>query len=226
MDEKKYLEIIKTQHAESFEILKNFLIESNNKFNLTSIIEEKEIYLKHFLDSVMGESYFPQNATVAEVGSGGGFPSLPLKIVREDLSFLLIESTAKKCAYLDEAVDKLKLSCVKVFCGRAEDAAREVMHREKYDVAEARAVARLNTLAEYCMPLIKVGGRFISYKGDCDEEIKEAERAITVLGGEIEKAERYTLGGDKRTLVIVKKIKPTPQKYPRGQGRERKNPIV
>lgn len=226
MDEKKYWEIINLRYSESFEILKNFLIESNNKFNLTSIIGEKEIYLKHFLDSVMGESYFPENAAVAEVGSGGGFPSLPLKIIREDLSFLLIESTAKKCAYLKEAVDKLNLSCVKVFCGRAEDAGREVIHREKYDVAEARAVARLNTLAEYCMPLVKVGGRFIAYKGDCDGEIKEAEKAITILGGGIEKVEKYTLGGDKRTLVIVKKIKPTPPKYPRGQGRERKNPIV
>lgn len=226
MDEEKYFESICKEHAERFEILKNFLIESNNKFNLTSIIEEKDIYLKHFLDSVMGESFFPSGASVAEVGSGGGFPSLPLKIMREDLSFLLIESTAKKCAYLNEAVDKLGLYGVKVFCGRAEDAAREVMHRERYDVAEARAVARLNTLAEYCMPLVKVGGRFIAYKGDCDDEIKEASKAISVLGGETEEIKKYTLGGDKRTLVVVRKVKPTPPKYPRGQGRERKNPIV
>lgn len=226
MDEEKYFESICKEHAERFEILKNFLIESNNKFNLTSIIEEKDIYLKHFLDSVMGESFFPEGASVAEVGSGGGFPSLPLKIMREDLSFLLIESTAKKCAYLNEAVDKLGFYGVKVFCGRAEDAAREVMHRERYDVAEARAVARLNTLAEYCMPLVKVGGRFIAYKGDCDDEIKEASKAISVLGGETEEIKKYTLGGDKRTLVVVRKVKPTPPKYPRGHGRERKNPIV
>ena len=120
----------------------------------------------------------------------------------------------------------MALTNVKVLNVRAEDAARQVINREMYDVACARAVARLNTLCEYCLPFVKVGGSFIAYKGDCEEELEEAKRAIEVLGGEISAVERYTLQGDKRTLVVIKKVKSTPAKYPRGQGKERKNPIV
>ncbi len=226
MNIEKYVKAIKEDCFEKFEILKNLLIESNKKFNLTAICDDEGIFLKHFLDSVAGESYFMKGASVVEIGSGGGFPSLPLKIVREDLSFLLVESTGKKCIYLKEAVDKLALGGVQVFCGRAEDAAKEEKYREKFDVAEARAVARLNTLAEYCIPFVKVGGRFIAYKGDCDEEIEEAKRAIKILGGEIEHVEKYNLpNGEKRTLVIVKKVALTPRNYPRGQGKERKSPL-
>ncbi len=226
MNIEKYAKVINKDCFEKFEILKNLLIESNKKFNLTAICDDEGIFLKHFLDSVAGESYFNEGASVVEIGSGGGFPSLPLKIVREDLSFLLVESTGKKCIYLKEAVDKLALVGVKVFCGRAEDAAKEEKYREKFDVAEARAVARLNTLAEYCIPFVKVGGRFIAYKGDCDEEIEEAKRAIKILGGELENVERYNLpNGEKRTLVIVKKVALTPRNYPRGQGKERKSPL-
>lgn len=222
-----YYEKIIGEYSERFETLRNFLGDNNKKFNLTAINDKNEVNIKHFLDSVVGEKYFPLNSSVAEIGSGGGFPSLPLKIIRDDLSFLLIESTGKKCTYLQGAVDKLNLNCVKVLNARAEDAAREVIHREKYDISVARAVARLNTLAEYCLPFVKVGGRFIAYKGDCDDEIKEAEKAFEVLGGEIEKVDKYLLpDGGKRTLVIVKKVGPTPRTYPRGQGRERKCPIV
>ncbi len=222
-----YYEKIIGEYSERFETLRDFLGENNKKFNLTSITDKKEVNIKHFLDSVVGEKYFPLNAAVAEIGSGGGFPSLPLKIVRDDLSFLLIESTGKKCTYLKEAVDKLEMNCVQVLNARAEDAAREVIYREKFDISVARAVARLNTLAEYCMPFVKTGGRFIAYKGDCGDEIKEAEKAFKVLGGEIETIDRYLLpDGDKRTLVIVKKVGPTPRTYPRGQGKERKCPII
>lgn len=222
-----YYEKITGEYFDRFETLRNFLGDNNKKFNLTAITDKKETYIKHFLDSVAGEKYFPSNAVVAEIGSGGGFPSLPLKIIREDLSFLLIESTGKKCTYLKEAVDKLKLDCVKVLNARAEDAAREVINREKFDISVARAVARLNTLTEYCLPFVKPGGRFIAYKGDCDDEIKEAEKAFKLLGGEIETIDRYILpDGGKRTLVVVKKVNPTPRAYPRGQGKERKSPII
>lgn len=227
MDCAEYLEKIYGEWGIKFAALKDLLLDYNNKFNLTAITDEKGVYLKHFLDSVMGESFFPKNARVAEIGSGGGFPSFPLKILRDDLSFTLIESTAKKCGYLRDVVDKLNFSRTDVVNMRAEDAARLPVYREKYDVCEARAVARLNTLAEYCLPFVKVGGRFIAYKGDCGEEIRESGKAIKILGGEIESIEKYDLpDGDKRTLVIVKKVTETPPKYPRGQGKERKSPLV
>lgn len=226
MDWERYEALLRGEYREKFENFKNLLLYYNNKFNLTAITDENEIYLKHFLDSVAGERYFKQGARVVEIGSGGGFPSLPLKIIRDDLSFLLVESTGKKCTYLREAVDKLGLKGVDVLNARAEEAARQDMHREKYDVAVARAVARLNTLSEYCLPFVAKGGRFVAYKGDCDGEIKEAERAVKVLGGELEAVERYELNGEKRTLVVVKKVAPTPFAYPRGQGKERKCPII
>lgn len=227
MNVSEYLDLIRNTYGESFKKFKDLLLYNNDKFNLTAICDENGIYIKHFLDSVMGEKYFERGDTVAEIGSGGGFPSIPLKIIRDDLSFTLIESTAKKCIYLKDVVDKLRLKDTKVINGRAEELARQGEHREKYGVAVARAVARLNTLSEYCMPFIKIGGRFIAYKGDCEDELKEGEKAIKTLGGEIENVEKYELpGGDKRTLVVVKKIKSTPEKYPRGQGKERKNPII
>lgn len=227
MDVEKYAALVKGEFRKEFEKLSSLLVENNKKFNLTSIVGEEDIFYKHFVDSLAGERYFEKGAYVAEVGSGGGFPSLPLKIARKDLKFFLIESTGKKCAYLKQAAESLKLDGVEVFCGRAEDAGKNDGYREKFDVATARAVARLNTLCEYCMPLVRTGGRFIAYKGDCDGEITEAEKAVSVLGGEIEKIEKYGLpNGDKRSLVIIKKIAPTPLKYPRGQGKERKSPIA
>lgn len=219
--------MIEERFREKFLIFKDILLEYNNKFNLTAITDEKGIYIKHFLDSVTGESFFIKDASVVEIGSGGGFPSIPLKIVRGDLRFTLIESTGKKCEYLKAVVDKLNLDCVKVLNTRAENASTDINHREKYDVAVARAVARLNTLSEYCLPFVKIGGRFIAYKGDCEEELKESANAFKVLGGQLEGVEKYELpNGEKRTLVVVKKVAPTPKKYPRGQGKERKCPIV
>lgn len=226
MNMKDYYSSICESYGEKFNILKELLLDYNNKFNLTAITDEKEIYIKHFLDSVTGESFFKEGASVAEIGSGGGFPSFPLKIIRDDLNFTLIESTTKKCGYLQAVVDKLNMKGVKVLNMRAENAAREVIYREKFDYAEARAVARLNTLCEYCLPLVKKGGKFIAYKGDNDEEIREALNAVNILGGELESVEKYELpDGERRALIIIKKVKSTPQKYPRGQGKERKNPL-
>lgn len=209
-----------------FDMFKELLKEHNKMYNLTSVCDDEGIYFKHFLDSIAGEEYFKEGASVVEIGSGGGFPSIPLKIIRSDLKFTLVESTGKKCNYLNAVVDKLELSGVKVLNIRAEDGAHNKALREKFDVCCARAVARLNTLSEYCLPYVKVGGRFIAYKGDCDEEIEEALSAVKILGGEVEKVVRYELENcGKRTLVIVKKISPTPLKYPRGQGKERKQPL-
>lgn len=227
MDIEKYAHLIKGEYKERFELLKAILVDNNKKFNLTAICDDEGIFIKHFLDSVVGESLFKNGACVAEIGSGGGFPSLPLKIIREDLKFLLVESTGKKCNHLKEAVQKLDMKDMQIFCGRAEDCTKDAKYREKYDCAVARAVARLNTLCEYCLPFVKVGGCFVAYKGDADEEVDEAQKAIKVLGGKLERVEKYTLpDGDKRSLIVIKKIAPTPLKYPRGQGKERKSPIV
>ena len=226
MDWEKYLDEINNAYSHKFNEFFTVLSEKNKICNLTSITDEKGVKFKHFLDSAAGEFLFPQGAHVVEIGSGGGFPSIPLKILRDDLSFTLIESTGKKCNFLNEIVDKLGLSGMNVLNIRAEDGARDKNLREKYDVACARAVARLNTLAEYCLPFVKVGGLFIAYKGDAAEEIKSAGKALKVLGGEVEKVIEYELPEcGTRTLVSVRKVKHTPTEYPRGQGRERKNPL-
>lgn len=215
------------QFSEKFNLFNGILTEFNQKYNLTAISDEKEVYIKHFFDSIQPQKYFPKGAKVVEIGSGGGFPSVPLKIIRDDLSFTLIESTGKKCEYLRHVVDKLGFSGVQVLNIRAEDGGKDKNLREKFDVATARAVARLNTLCEYCLPFVKIGGRFIAYKGDADDEINESLNAIKTLGGEIEKIEKYDLpeGFGKRTVIVIKKVKSTPEKYPRGRGLERKKPL-
>lgn len=225
MDENRLKEMILKRKA-SFESFYSLLAEYNKKCNLTAIEDENDVYFKHFLDSLAGETAFPQGASVCEVGSGGGFPSIPLKIVREDLKFTLVESVGKKCIFLREAVEKLNLSEVEIKNIRAEDGARTAQMREKFDICCARAVARLNTLAEYCLPFVKVGGAFVAYKGDADGEIEEAENAFKILGGKLEKVEKFELENcGKRCIVTVRKIKPTPEKYPRGLGKERKQPL-
>ena len=185
MDLNYYSDKINGEIKEKFQALCDFLLSYNKEVNLTAICDKNEVFEKHFLDSVAGESLFFKGAHVVEIGSGGGFPSLPLKILRDDLQFDLVESTGKKCRYLSSCVDNLRLDCVKVINARAEELAKGEEYREKYDVATARAVARMNTLCEYCLPFVRVSGRFIAYKGECDEELDEAQNAIKILGGEI-----------------------------------------
>lgn len=207
---------------EFYEILCNF----NQMFNLTAIKERSEIYDKHFLDSVMGEFLFDEGAEAIEIGSGAGFPSIPLKLIRPDLKLTLVESTGKKCEFLRTVVDKLGLNGVKIYNARAEDLAKDDRFREKFDYATARAVARMNTLSEYCIPFVRKGGKFIAYKGDCAEEVEEARSAVAKLGGKTDAVIEYNLKDrGKRGLVVVKKEFETPKKYPRGNGKERKNPL-
>ena len=225
--EEIYQNEINGKQKERLEAFRLLLLEYNQKYNLTTILEEKDVYYKHFLDSAAGMDLFPLNAKVAEIGSGAGFPSLVLKILRDDLSFDLFESVGKKCEFLKVVVDKLGLSNVHIYNLRAEDAAKDGKFREGYDCVTARAVARMNTLSEYCMPFVKVGGQFIAYKSGDVTEIQEAETACKILGGKIEKIYEYSLpeGYGDRALAVVKKTKNTPNKYPRGQGKERKNPL-
>lgn len=212
------------EKAPAFEAFFALLSEYNAKFNLTAVRERGEVWEKHFLDSLAGEYLFPQGARVAEVGSGAGFPSVPLMIVRDDLTFTLIESTGKKCNFLRTAVRELGLSAT-VECARAETLARDARFREKFDVCCARAVARLDTLAEYCLPFVGKGGRFVAYKGK-DPETQTARGAIGILGGREAEAVHYLLpSAGERTLVLVEKERHTPPQYPRGQGKERSSPL-
>ena len=198
----------------------------NNEFNLTAICDDEGINEKHFIDSLLGVEMFTKNSTVAEIGSGGGFPSLPLKIVREDLSFTLIEATGKKCRYLEKVINELGLKNMTVINGRAEEIGKDPAYRERFDHATARAVASLNILSEYCMPFVNTGGSFIAYKGNADAEIEEGRNAVKILGGEIGRIKSAELsdGSERKIIEIVKKTK-TLVLYPRGNGKERKKPL-
>ena len=220
-------EKIGVEKRELFENFRNLLIEYNGKYNLTSITDEKEIFYKHFLDSAAGADLFKKDACVAEIGSGAGFPSVVLKILRPDLRFDLFESVGKKCEFLRVVVDKLGLSKMNIYNLRAEECGRDKNYRERYDHATARAVARMNALCEYCLPFVKVGGSFIAYKGSNVEEIDEARSAYKILGGKCREVIKYALphGFGERTLAVIENTSPTPQKYPRGQGKERKQPL-
>lgn len=220
-------QIICKEKLEIFEAFRAFLLEYNQKYNLTTITEEKDVYYKHFLDSAVGEYLLPQKSRCVEIGSGAGFPSLPLKFLREDITLDLVESVGKKCDFLRAVVDKFQLTGVHIYNLRAEDVAKDSAFREKYDIALARAVARMNTLSEYCLPFVKVGGSFIAYKSGDVTEINEAKSAYKILGARLKEVISYSLPENygERTLAVVEKIKPTPPKYPRGQGKERKQPL-
>ena len=212
------------EQLDRFEAYYKLLVYYNEKFNITAITEKEEVYKKHFIDSLIGVDKI-SGKTLIDIGSGGGFPALPIKIYNENLSVTMVEATGKKCEFLKAVINELGLKGAQVINDRAELLIKKENMREGFDICTARAVARLNTLAEYCMPFVKVGGQFIAYKGDATEEIKEAENAIKILGGKINSSEESELFGAKRQIVVIDKIKPTDKKYPRGNGKERKNPL-
>ena len=209
---------------EKFNKYYELLIFYNERFNITAITEKIDVYKKHFIDSILGAELITSGSLI-DVGSGGGFPAIPLKIMSENLSVTLLEATGKKCEFLRTVVKELNLTNVNVVNNRAELLAKVDNYRENFDYCSARAVARLNTLLEYCLPFVKVGGKFVAFKGDATDEVVESKNAIKVLGGELELVKNYTLDDAKRALVVVKKIKSTDKKYPRGNGKERKNPL-
>lgn len=220
----EYKVLISDEQLNLFEKYYQLLIHYNNAFNITAITEKQDVYKKHFVDSVIGVDRIC-GKNLIDVGSGGGFPALPIKIMRDDLNVTLLEATGKKCEFLKTVISELGLKNVQVINGRAEDIAKDGSYREQFDVCTARAVARLNTLTEYCLPFVKVGGTFIAFKGDVLEEANEAKNAVKILGGTVDNIDYYQLDGAKRALVYVKKINNTPAKYPRGNGKERKSPL-
>ena len=205
------------------------LLEWNEKINLTAITEPEDIILKHFVDSITIKKYIKSENKVLDMGTGAGFPGIPLKIISSDTYFTLLDSLNKRIIFLNEVCDKLKLDKIENIHSRAEELAKNKKYREQYDVVTSRAVARLASLVEYMLPFVKVGGKCICMKGsNVDEELIEAKKAINVLGGEIEKVDKFLLPNSdiERNIVIIKKIKNTSCKYPRKPGTATKQPII
>ncbi len=204
--------------CERFDSYAERLVRWNKHVNITSITEPEDIVTKHFTDSLAVLKYvqIPDGASLVDVGTGAGFPGLPLLIAKPDIDVTFVDSVGKKLAFIKEVARLNGLVCDIVHT-RAEELGRDADYRERFDFATARAVAPLNMLCEYCLPLVKVRGRFVSLKGaNGAEELKEAENAIKTLGGELESSNAFTLpNGDKRFIFVIKKISQTPTKYPR-----------
>jgi len=206
----------------------NLLIEWNEKINLTAIIEPEDIILKHFIDSLTISKEIGENDKVADIGTGAGFPGLPIKILKPDAEVFLIDSLNKRIKFLDEVILKNNLKDIKAIHSRAEEIGNNKEYRGTCDVVVSRAVAKLNVLLEYMMPLVKLGGKCICLKGpNVEEEIKEAENAIEILGGKIEKIENIILpdSDNKRTIIVIKAVKQLPNRYPRKAGTPTVSPL-
>lgn len=209
---------------------KSLLLEWNEKINLTAITDEKEIYIKHFLDSAtcLSTGYINDGDKIIDIGTGAGFPGLVIKILKNNIDITLLDSLKKRMTYLENAVTNIDLDNVKIIHGRAEEYGVLNGHRESYDIALSRAVASLNVLSEYCIPFVKVGGYFICQKGpNYFDELKEAEKAINTLGGKVEDIKKFILPYSDIThyIIIIKKMSSTPTKFPRKPGKPSTNPI-
>ncbi len=212
-----------------FYIYMNLLLEWNEKINLTAITQEDEIILKHFVDSLTIVKYLKEGATVIDVGTGAGFPGIPIKIVREDINVVLMDSLNKRLKFLDEVIKELELKKISTIHSRAEELARSKKYRESFDVATSRAVANLSTLAEYMLPFVILGGQCICMKGaEVEEELEQAKNAISVLGGKINTINTFDLPKSDmgRNVIVIDKVRKTPEKYPRKPGTPAKEPIA
>ena len=212
-----------------FKAYMSLLLEWNEKINLTAITEEKEIIIKHYLDSLsLASTVSLRGKTLIDVGTGAGLPGIPLKIYEEDLTVTLLDSLEKRIRFLKEVIGQLSLKGIEAVHGRAEDYGVKQDHREKYDYAVARAVADLAVLCEYCLPFVKTGGLFIAMKGpSVEEELKESKKAISILGGKLEDVRKLVLpfSDYERSIILIRKCRHTPTGYPRKSGKPTKSPL-
>lgn len=205
----------------------NLMLEWNKKINLTSITDEEDIIIKHFVDSLSINKYLSKNKNVMDVGTGAGFPGIPLKIFNEDIEFILVDSLNKRINFLEEVKQALNINKLELVHSRIEDLAKDIKYREKIDMVVSRAVANLSVLSEYMLPFVKIGGFCICMKGpNIDDELENSKNAIKILGGKIEKVESLVLPGNlERNIIIIKKEKETPNSYPRKAGIPSKKPL-
>lgn len=221
---------ITEEKMKQFKVYYELLVEWNNKINLTAITDEEEVYLKHFYDSITLAKHhdFDDSISLCDVGSGAGFPSLPLKILFPDLEVTIVDSLQKRINFLDLLTSNLELDSVHLFHNRAEDFGQNKKHRESFDIVTARAVARMSVLSELCLPLVKPGGYFLAMKASSgSEEMEIAEKAINTFGGKMAEDIAFELpeNAGERHIYVIEKVKKTPKKYPRQSGTPNKNPI-
>ena len=240
MEEKKFKEILKKNAEfvgvtlddvmlEQFFCYKNLVVEWNEKINLTAITDDLDFVVKHFVDSITINKYIEAEKNIIDIGTGAGFPGIPIKILNKDNKMVLFDSLNKRLKVLEDIIEKIGLKNIETLHGRAEETFKNKNHREKYDIATSRAVAALNVLVELMLPAVKLGGMCICMKGNnADVEIEEAKKAIKELGGEIIKVEKIVLPelNLERNIIIIKKVKQTPNKYPRKPGTPQKEPII
>lgn len=220
---------INNEQVEKFYEYMQLLLEWNKKMNLTAITDENDVILKHFIDSITIIKYIKEADNVLDIGTGAGFPGIPLKIMENDKKFTLLDSLNKRILFLQTVINELKLENIQAIHGRAEDYIKQKAKRETYDVVVSRAVAKLNVLLEYMLPFVKIGGKCICMKSfEIEEELKEASKAIEILGGKIERIDTIILPNSeiKRKIVVIKKVKSTPSKYPRKAGTPAKEPLI
>ena len=212
----------------AFETYYDMLIDRNKVMNLTAITEFDEVMDKHFLDSVylFRSIKLEADYKLVDIGTGAGFPGIPLKIVFPELKITLLDSLNKRVGFLNDLIEELNLNDIEAIHGRAEDIARNKAYRASYDIAVSRAVANLSTLSEYCLPFVKIGGKFVSYKsGDCADEVDNAKAAIHLLGGKINKIDEFSYSNNSRSFIVIDKVMNTSNKYPRKAGLPSKKPL-